>query len=179
MSPRSGLSRASNIASDASRWNSSNKSAPPPTPPTVFLPIASALAPPSPSKAEIAAKRQELDEIDASLAANNSGNEQDAALIAKTEPRSPPHRSPSGQSTLFNSYSNHEDPLCRIRRWPRVTAYQDTPRKRAALARSRTFFKRETLPLFAELIAEQQPSPDDEMSRRADVWPRSQQADPC
>jgi len=64
----------------------------------------------------------------------------------------------------------------RFRRWPRVTAYQDTPRKRAALARSQRL-KRETLPLFAELIAEQQPSPDDEMSRRADVWPRSQQAD--
>ncbi len=64
----------------------------------------------------------------------------------------------------------------RFRLWPRVTAYQDTPRKRAALARSQRL-KRETLPPFAELIAEQQPSPDDEMSRRADVWPRSQQAD--
>jgi hypothetical protein len=30
-------------------------------------------------ESEIAAKRQELDEINASLAANNSGNEQDAA----------------------------------------------------------------------------------------------------
>jgi hypothetical protein len=64
----------------------------------------------------------------------------------------------------------------RFRRWPRVTAYQDTPRKRAALARSQRL-KREKLPLFAELIAEQQPSADDEMARCADFWPRPQQAD--
>ena len=64
----------------------------------------------------------------------------------------------------------------RFRRWPRVTAYEDTPRKRAALARSQRL-KREKLPLFAVLIAEQQPSADDEMVRRADIWPRSQRAE--
>jgi len=46
ISPRSDLSPASNIASDASRWNSSKKSAPADAP-TVFLPIASVLAQPS------------------------------------------------------------------------------------------------------------------------------------
>jgi len=64
----------------------------------------------------------------------------------------------------------------RFRRWPRVTAYEDTPRKRTALARSQRL-KREKLPLFADLIAEQQPSADDEMARRADIWPRSQRTE--
>jgi hypothetical protein len=43
------VNRAS-FASDASRWNSSNTSAWLPTPPSVFLPIASVLAQPSPLK---------------------------------------------------------------------------------------------------------------------------------
>jgi hypothetical protein len=62
----------------------------------------------------------------------------------------------------------------RFRRWPRVTAYEDTTRKRAALARSQRL-QREKLPLFADLIAARQPSEDEEMARRAEWWPRQQQ----
>jgi hypothetical protein len=54
----------------------------------------------------------------------------------------------------------------RFRRWPRVSAYEDTPRKRATLARAQRT-QRDTFPLLAPLIAEQQPSADAEMSRRA------------
>ena len=45
----------------------------------------------------------------------------------------------------------------RFRRWPRVMAYEDTTRKRAALACSQRL-QREKLPLFADLIAARQPS---------------------
>src|ERR1700679_2268037 len=62
----------------------------------------------------------------------------------------------------------------RFRRWPRVTAYEDTTRKRAALARSQRL-QREKLPLFADLIAARQPSEDEEMARRAGRWPRQPQ----
>lgn len=62
----------------------------------------------------------------------------------------------------------------RFRRWPRVPAYQDTPRKRAALARTQRA-EREKLPLLRDLIAEQQPSADAEMARRAAWWPKLQQ----
>lgn len=62
----------------------------------------------------------------------------------------------------------------RFHRWPRVSAYQDTPRKRAALARSQRE-QREKLPLLRDLIAERQPSADAEMARRAAWWPQAQQ----
>jgi hypothetical protein len=61
----------------------------------------------------------------------------------------------------------------RFRRWPRVSAYEDTPRKRAALARTQRE-QRERLPLLRDLIAERQPSADAEMTRRAEWWPRIQ-----
>jgi hypothetical protein len=62
----------------------------------------------------------------------------------------------------------------RFRRWLRLTAYEDTPRKRTALARTQRR-QRESLPLFRDLIAERQPSIDAEMARRAEWWPRMQQ----
>jgi hypothetical protein len=62
----------------------------------------------------------------------------------------------------------------RFRRWPRVTAYEDTPRKRAALVRTQ-HEQRERLPLLRDLIADQQPSADAEMARRTEWWPRIQQ----
>lgn len=64
----------------------------------------------------------------------------------------------------------------RFRPWPRPTSYDDTPRKRAALARKQRL-QCDKHPLLAELIAEQQPSADDEMARRAERWALSQQAD--
>ncbi len=45
-------------------------------------------------------------------------------------------------------------------------AFTDTPRKRAALRRKQQR-ERDALPLFAEQIAEEQPSEDEEMARRA------------
>lgn len=62
----------------------------------------------------------------------------------------------------------------RFRRWPRVSAYEDTPRKRAALLHSQQE-QRDKLPLLRDLIAEQQPSAEAEMARRAAWWPRVQQ----
>ncbi len=62
----------------------------------------------------------------------------------------------------------------RFRRWPRVTTYVDTTRKRAALARSLRL-QREKLPLLADFIAARQPSEDEEMARRTGWWPRQQQ----
>ncbi|WP_179381298.1 hypothetical protein [Jannaschia marina] len=47
-------------------------------------------------------------------------------------------------------------------------AFTDTPRKRAALRRKQQR-EREALPLFAEQIAEAQPTEDEEMARRADL----------
>ena len=64
----------------------------------------------------------------------------------------------------------------RFRRWPRVTSFHDTPRKRAALARSQRA-QREKLPLLREIIAEQQPAADEIMAQRAQRWSRSQQDD--
>jgi hypothetical protein len=64
----------------------------------------------------------------------------------------------------------------RFRKWPRVTAYEDTPRKRAALVRSQRL-EREKLPLLTELIGEQQSSAGEEMARRASLYQRSQQSD--
>ena len=64
----------------------------------------------------------------------------------------------------------------RFRRWPRVSAYEDTPRKRAALARAQQT-QRDRFPLLAPLIAERQPSADAEMARRAAWWPEAQQRD--
>lgn len=64
----------------------------------------------------------------------------------------------------------------RFRRWPRVSAYEDTPRKRAALARAQQT-QRDKFPLLAPLIAERQPSADAEMARRAAWWPEVQQRD--
>lgn len=64
----------------------------------------------------------------------------------------------------------------RFRRWPRVSAYEDTSRKRAALARAQQA-QRDKLPLLAPLIAERQPSADAEIARRAAWWPRVQQRD--
>lgn len=62
----------------------------------------------------------------------------------------------------------------RFRRWPRVEPYSDTSRKRAAFHRSQRL-RRESLPLFAELIAETQRDVDSEMARRAVWWPEQQQ----
>ena len=62
----------------------------------------------------------------------------------------------------------------RFRRWPRVPAYEDTPRKRAALARTQRE-QRERLPLLRDLIADRQPSADAETARRAEWWPKIQQ----
>ena len=56
----------------------------------------------------------------------------------------------------------------RFKRWPRVTPYEDTPRKRAAFLRSQRA-QRDKLPLLAELIREGQHDVDTEMARRA-VW---------
>jgi hypothetical protein len=64
----------------------------------------------------------------------------------------------------------------RFRRWPRVSAFEDTPRKRAALARSQEA-QREKLPLLHALIAEQQPGADDVMAQRAERWTNAQQED--
>lgn len=64
----------------------------------------------------------------------------------------------------------------RFKRWPRVSAYEDTARKRAAFHRSQRQ-QRERLPLLADLIAEQQPSVEAEMARRAVWWPEQQQED--
>lgn len=53
----------------------------------------------------------------------------------------------------------------RFRPWPRVSAFEDTRRKRLAFERSQRL-KREKLPLFAAIIAEEQHDVDTEMARR-------------
>ena len=63
----------------------------------------------------------------------------------------------------------------RFRRWPCVEPYPDSSRKRAAFHRSQRL-RRESLPLFAELIAETEPDADIEMARGAVWWPEQQQA---
>lgn len=62
----------------------------------------------------------------------------------------------------------------RFRRWPRVTSFEATPLKRAGLERSQRR-QRLQLPLLSELIAETQPSVEEEMVRRAEYWPKLQQ----
>ncbi|MBN9505398.1 MAG: hypothetical protein J0I69_05175 [Altererythrobacter sp.] len=62
----------------------------------------------------------------------------------------------------------------RFRKWPRLTAYEETSCKRAAfLTKQRR--EREALPLFADMIAAGQHSVDEEMARRAEWWPGQQQ----
>jgi len=56
----------------------------------------------------------------------------------------------------------------RFKTWPRHT-FTDTSRKRAALRRKQRL-EREALPLFAEQIAETQPSEDQVMQDRAVAW---------
>jgi hypothetical protein len=57
----------------------------------------------------------------------------------------------------------------RFRRWHRPEPYGDTSRKRAAFLRKQRLH-RESLPLFADEIASQQHSVDEEMARRAIWW---------
>lgn len=64
--------------------------------------------------------------------------------------------------------------MMRFRPWPRMSAYEDTPRKRAALARAQQT-QRDKFPLLAPLIAEQQLSAEAGMARRAAWWPEVQQ----
>jgi hypothetical protein len=59
--------------------------------------------------------------------------------------------------------------MMRFRRWPRPTAYRETPRKRAAFLRKQRL-ECEALPLFATQIAAQQHDVDDEMARRTVWW---------
>ena len=61
----------------------------------------------------------------------------------------------------------------RFRRWPRVSAFEDTPCKRAALLRSQRG-QRDRHPLLAAIIGDAQPSADTEMARRAEQWFRTQ-----
>ncbi|UWR62783.1 hypothetical protein [Phaeobacter inhibens] len=56
----------------------------------------------------------------------------------------------------------------RFKSWPRH-AFTDTPRKRSALRRKQRM-EREALPLFADQIAEEQPSEDQVMANRAKAW---------
>lgn len=56
----------------------------------------------------------------------------------------------------------------RFKKWPRH-AFTDTHRKRVALRRKQRL-ERESLPLFAEQIAEEQPSEDRVMQDRAKAW---------
>lgn len=56
----------------------------------------------------------------------------------------------------------------RFKPWPRH-AFTDTARKRAALRRKQRQ-ERDTLPLFADQIAEEQPSEDQVMKERAEQW---------
>jgi hypothetical protein len=63
----------------------------------------------------------------------------------------------------------------RFRRWPRVSAYEDSSANALPwFVLSRRSAK---LPLLAPLIAEQQLSADAEMTRRVAWWPKVQQHD--
>lgn len=55
------------------------------------------------------------------------------------------------------------------------TAFVDTPRKRMAATR-RQLREQQALPLFADAIAQQQPSIDQVMAERADRWVRHEQS---
>jgi hypothetical protein len=57
----------------------------------------------------------------------------------------------------------------RFRRWPRPTAYEDTPRKRAAFLRKQRL-ECEALPLFTHAIAATQRDVDAEMADRTVRW---------
>jgi hypothetical protein len=62
----------------------------------------------------------------------------------------------------------------RFKRWPRVEAYQETSRTRAAVALSQRR-RRDRLPLLASLIAAEQPSIDAVIEERHQSWPKWQQ----
>jgi hypothetical protein len=62
----------------------------------------------------------------------------------------------------------------RFKRWPRVEAYQETSRTRAAVALSQRR-QRDRLPLLANLIAAEQPSIDAVIEERHQSWPKWQQ----
>lgn len=62
----------------------------------------------------------------------------------------------------------------RFNRMPRYGPFEDTRRKRAALARKQRL-EREKFPLFAEQIAEQQPDADTVMAQRAVMAERQEQ----
>lgn len=61
-----------------------------------------------------------------------------------------------------------------FRRYWQIEAFQDTPRKRAALAH-RQRLERERLPLFADQFTEEQPSADEVMRQRAQDFAHWQQ----
>lgn len=63
----------------------------------------------------------------------------------------------------------------RFRRWPRVEAFEETSRKRAAAVRSQQK-ARDKLPLLSAIVAEQQPTIDEVMTTRAARYAESQQA---
>lgn len=63
----------------------------------------------------------------------------------------------------------------RFRRQQRFP-WSDTPRKRAALRRKQRL-EREALPLLSDLVAEMQPSEDEEMAKRALFWAQREQVD--
>ncbi|WP_299085885.1 hypothetical protein [uncultured Ruegeria sp.] len=60
----------------------------------------------------------------------------------------------------------------RFKMWPRF-AFEDTPRKRSALRRKQQK-ECEAFPLLADQIAEQQPSEDEVMFKRAVDWERQE-----
>jgi hypothetical protein len=62
----------------------------------------------------------------------------------------------------------------RFKRWPRVEAYQESARTRAAVALSQRR-QRDRLPLLANLIAAEQPSIDAVIEERHQSWPKWQQ----
>jgi hypothetical protein len=62
----------------------------------------------------------------------------------------------------------------RFKRWPRVEAYQETSRKRAAIALSQRR-QRDKLPLLADLIAAEQLSIEAVIEQRHHSWPKWQQ----
>lgn len=59
--------------------------------------------------------------------------------------------------------------------YAKASPFEDTRRKRLALARKQRL-ERESLPLFAEQIAAEQPDADTVMAQRSDLWGRQQQA---
>ncbi len=63
----------------------------------------------------------------------------------------------------------------RFRRTERSGPFEDTRRKRLALARKQRL-EREAVPLLADLIAEKQPAADDVMAERAAIWERQERA---